>query len=205
MLAKQSIAVKIALAVALFALPVAVILWLLAGAQAQNIEFAAREAAGVRALSALLVAESALDQAILGGTAAGADVVHTAPSADVVHAVQPQAASFALLGLADQQGALLAAANGDPAAVRDRLRGVIVSVGDRSNLILDNVLDSYYLTDVVLNRLPDLLDDIAALRAQAASQGGSADARVSFLMSQGGLDGVLSGLDGSMQSTLAAN
>ncbi|MBD2461411.1 PAS domain S-box protein [Oscillatoria sp. FACHB-1407] len=44
------------------------------------------------------------------------------------------------------------------------LRGLISQVGDRSNLILDPDLDSYYLIDVTLLRLPEAEDLLAQLR-----------------------------------------
>jgi methyl-accepting chemotaxis protein len=196
MIQQMSIGRKIALAVTSFLLPVAFILWLLAAGQGKEIEFASREVAGTVALRGLMAADAALDAAILGGPAA---------QQDVVAAMQPARAAFATLGLADDAGTLANGAADAPAQLRTKLRALIASVGDRSNLILDNVLDSYYLTDVVLNRLPDVLDNFADLRALAAAQGQSADARAAFLVAQGGVESVLSGMDGSLQSALQDN
>ena len=44
------------------------------------------------------------------------------------------------------------------------IRELILHVADRSNLILDPDLDSYYLMDTVVNQLPALLEDLAMLR-----------------------------------------
>jgi methyl-accepting chemotaxis protein len=82
------------------------------------------------------------------------------------------------------------------------LRDLQSKVGDRSNLILDNVLDTYYLTDVVLNRMPDLLDRLADIGHLAAAQGSSVDARADFLIALGGLSAVLDRLDASLHAAV---
>ena len=192
---KLSIGRKIAMAVATFLLPVAFILWLLASGQGKDIRFAEREVAGVTALRGLLASEVGLDRTILGAPARGGTTRSL---------LTPDLPAFETLGLTHEATALMQA-NGDPAQIRTTLRALVASVGDRSNLILDNVLDSYYATDVVLNRLPDVLDNIADLRALAAAQAGSPDAKAAFLVAQGGLDGVLAGMDGSLVSALQDN
>jgi hypothetical protein len=184
---------KIAVAITLFTLPVAFILWLLAAGQGKDIEFASREVAGVQALGSLLAAQTVFDAATLGGPPPG-----SAP-ANAVTAASP---AFARLGLSDQATALLQAWSGPGgnAAAGSKLRDLEAAVGDRSNLILDNVLDTYYTTDVVLNRLTDILDSLAALQPLAAGQAASADAKAAFLIALGGLQSDLDGMDSSMQA-----
>ena len=193
---RLSIAAKIAVAVSLFLLPVTFILWLLAAGQGKDIIFAAREVAGTVALRGLLAADAALDEAELGGPAAG-----DALQADL----EPARDAFATLGLWDDAASLIAGRNADPATVRGKLSALIGSVGDHSNLILDNVLDSYYTTDVVMNRLPGVLDGTADLRALAGEAAKSPDAKAAFLVAEGGLESVLSGMDGSFQSAMQDN
>jgi signal transduction histidine kinase len=54
-------------------------------------------------------------------------------------------------------------------------RALIAEVGDASNLILDPDLDSYYLMDAVVNRLPALLEDLGSIgSAVVVSRGGDA-------------------------------
>jgi len=48
----------------------------------------------------------------------------------------------------------------------ERILELMAEVGDSSNLILDPDFDSYYLMDVVLIRLPKLLDGLSALRGE---------------------------------------
>jgi len=51
----------------------------------------------------------------------------------------------------------------------DRLVDVVSYVGDKSNLILDPELDSYYLVDVSVTVLPQMLAKIAAIKSQTVS------------------------------------
>jgi methyl-accepting chemotaxis protein len=107
-------------------------------------------------------------------------------------------------------GAAVAAirAASNPSAVqaaRTKLRDLIGRVGDRSNLILDNVLATYYLSDIVLNRLPDALDRLADLAKAEAASTGDAEARAQFLVGLGGLVGDLDGMDASLASAKQAD
>jgi len=47
--------------------------------------------------------------------------------------------------------------------------GFVKHVGDRSNLILDPDLDTYYLMDTVVNRLPDTMEHLAKLSGQGSA------------------------------------
>ncbi len=49
-----------------------------------------------------------------------------------------------------------------------KVQALIGRVGDNSNLILDPDLDSYYLMDIVILRLPNVLEDLAVLRGTTA-------------------------------------
>lgn len=179
----------------MFLLPIGLILVLLAQVQNKDIDFATSEVAGTRALAALGTLQAATDTALHGGTGlAGVDE-------------RLEQAGFPDLGLSQDAAALTAAfrSAGDAAALtsaRTSLRDLQSKVGDRSNLILDNVLATYYLTDVVLTRMPDLLDRLTDIGPLAAAQGTSVEARADFLIALGGLTAVLSGLDSSMHSAV---
>ncbi len=119
-------------------------------------------------------------------------------------------AAFATLGLADAAAPVFAEmpAHADTAALghaRTGVRDLQGRIGDRSNLILDNVLDSYYLTDVVLNRMPELLDRLTDVVPLAKAQSSSAQAKADFLVMVGGLSAVLDGMDASMHSAMQDN
>ena len=185
---------KIGLSIALFVLPVALILVLLAAAQNKDIEFATREVAGTRALATLGDIQAGIDAALLSGA--------PAPSGGM-----PDTRAFAELGLAGEASALGQSLHGalDAAsltAARAALRDLQSKVGDRSNLILDNVLDTYYLTDVVLNRLPELADRLTDIGHLAAAQASSVEARADFLIALGGLSAVLDGMDSSLHAAV---
>jgi len=183
---------KICMSIALFVLPVALILYLLVSSQNQDVDFANKEVEGTRALSALGAMQAATEQALLTGSRLDQGFAATADS-------------FAAIGVGDEAGALTRSmrdATGPAGIIKVRaaLRDLQGKVGDHSNLILDNVLESYYLTDVVLNRLPDLLDRLTDIGPLAAAQAGSADARANFLISLGGFDTLVDGMDASMKS-----
>ncbi len=192
---------KIGLSTALFLAPLALVLYLLVQGQNKDIVFAAREVAGTQALATLSGWQIAADRALLGGAA---------PASGVEDLTAGSGAAFATLGLPTKgqaAGRAVRAATDAAALAKSRqgLRDLQGTVGDHSNLILDNVLDSYYLTDVVLNRLPDLLDRLTDIGGLAAAQGRSADARAEFLIGVGGLSAVLDGMDASMHSAMADN
>jgi methyl-accepting chemotaxis protein len=192
MLGGLRIGQRIGLAMALFVLPVAVVLVLLVQGQNKDIGFAAKEVAGTGALRALGGMQLAADHTLLGRNGAAG--------------LGDTAADFAMLGLGQAaQGVAALGAAGDAGKARAAVRDLQGQAGDHSNLILDNVLDTYYLTDVVLNRMPELLDRLTDVGKLAAAQATSADARANFLIMVGGLSAVLDGMDASMQSAMGDN
>jgi methyl-accepting chemotaxis protein len=146
----------LALATSLFIGPAVYLLWVNTAAARVDIDFARREVDGVAYVAGLLRVEAALDGALLAGSP---------PPASLAGQVKTlQAADGNVLGLAQQAdeaaGALQEAVirpDGVMAA-RARLRALVTSIGDRSNLILDNVLETNYLANVLLKALPDLMD-----------------------------------------------
>ena len=189
---------RLGLAALLFLVPIVYLVWLVTSEQKVAISFAAKEVDGARYLRGLAAVQAAADTALLNGTA-------------------PPAAAFSTLGgsLAAEAGRLAvedavaaaaaAMAGADLPAARAKLRDLIGVIGDHSNLILDNVLDSYYLTDVVLNRLPELLDRVTDLAGGAPKPGSDAATQAHFLEGVGALGGVLDGMSASMASAVAAN
>jgi len=201
MFSRLKIAHKLVLAGLLFVLPVAFTLWQLVSEQQVAIRFATQEVAGARYLRAIVPIQARLEQAVLGNAALPAGSAEALASA--------QAEDGGTLDSADEAQAAVAALRtaqdaAGVATARAKLRDLITRIGDRSNLILDNVLDTYYLTDVVLNRLPDMLDriaDLPALRDASGKAGADADARAQFLIALGGFGATL---DGSHDSMAAA-
>ena len=192
------IAPRLGLAALLFLVPIVYLVWLVTSEQKVAIAFAAKEVDGAAFLRGLLSVEAAADKAVLDGTAP--------PAASMVDLRDRLAGSINRLGVSDDTGAATDVMRGtDVAAARKWLRDLISLVGDHSNLILDNVLDSYYLTDVVLNRVPDLLDRVTDLSVAASQPHTDAVAAAHFLESVGGLSEVLDGLAASMTSAISDN
>jgi len=197
MFAKMKVAQKLAVAMSLFALPVMFVVWTLVGEQRIAIAFADQETAGANYLTALTSTQGLAARMAIG-------------------AAEPGKVADQLAALDDQFGARLDTANvvRDAAASlrkpggledgRAKLRDVITRIGDRSNLILDNVLVTYYLTDVGLNRLPDALDRIADLSREQAANPSTPDAKAHFLVGLGSLVAAIEGADASFASAVQA-
>ncbi len=186
----RGISAKLSLLSLTFAIPTAYLLWLLIGAQQIAIDFATREVDGTRALGLVLPVQAAAVHAAIGGQppARAAGLLRDARSGLAAGLDAGEAAAAAETALA---------AAGDAASATDargKLRDLIVRLGDRSNLILDNVLDTYYLTDVVLNRLPEVMDRVAELTIADAKQ----RAAPAFLIAAGALGGAVDGMDASL-------
>ncbi len=198
------VARKLALSSLLCAVPIGFALWMLLAEQNIAISFASKEAAGARYLAALVPVQSNAALSAVRGEPAPAGAAAAIRSAEAALGAQLEseaAADKAAIALAPGKTEALAPG-------RAALRDLITRIGDRSNLILDNVLDSYYLTDVVLTRLPDVLDrvaELATLVQDGAGQSNDLDVRAGFLIALGGLTGTIEGMDGSMTSTQQNN
>ena len=204
MVLRLKISHKLAIVGLLFLLPVAFTMWEIIQDQQVEIRFATQEIAGARYLAAIAPIQGRLEQAMLG-----AAPLLPATSASLAEAETAYGATLASVAEADAAVATLRDAH-DPASIaaaRAKLRQLIVRVGDKSNLILDNVLETYYVVDVILNRLPDLMDrvaDLPALRdAQRATK--DADGRARFLIALGGFGATLDAMRDSMKAAEANN
>ena len=91
-------------------------------------------------------------------------------------------------------------------------RGLINKVGDGSNLILDPDLDSYYVMDVVLLKLPEAVDQARVLLTLAATYKAQStlndDEKAQILIRAGqfaaAVDGIASSLDAAYRATATA-
>jgi methyl-accepting chemotaxis protein len=109
---------------------------------------------------------------------------------------------------ADQAKAAIESLDKDP---RDTaaMRALINQVGNISNLILDPDLDSYYVMDLVLLKLPELLDSVHRTAAYAESKVGAEKLEMKdmagFLQLIGGLQATLDGAKFSLSSVYDGN
>ena len=147
-----------------FLIPVLVLLYFLVQEQDIRISFGEKEICGSRYLiplkDMLFSTVSAMNQVSAG---ASPDVTLLKSNFDGLSSIHKQ---FGEILEAEEGFTLIAAAlqrvTTEPAdfealnALHDALRNHIAYVGDKSNLILDPDLDSYYVMDVVLLKLPEL-------------------------------------------------
>ena len=109
----------------------------------------------------------------------------------------------------DAHAAGLATRIGSSHSVALAMQALITRIGNQSNLILDPDLDSYYTMSIVVLRLPELLDLIGRVREQAQAAGMAtprerARQQTEYLILEGRLDAVASGIDADYAEALAA-
>ncbi|WP_207485884.1 methyl-accepting chemotaxis protein [Arenibaculum pallidiluteum] len=209
-IAKLDLGRRLFLAYALFLLPVAYLLYSLVAQQNIAIDFALKERQGNAYLTALREAQTALHARLRTGDAAGATgIVPALRAAEAAHGqgMDSAALSAELAGKVAALGGRPSAEAGEAALAA--LRALVVRVGDKSNLILDPDLDSYYAMDIVLIKGPDLLDRIggmATLAAALAADGAlDAEERTEYLIQKGGLSALVEGIAASVDSGYRAN
>jgi len=190
--AKLRIAHKLGLAAALFLVPLAYLVWLGSAEQNVTIRFTSSELAGGRYLEQLAPVQRDIDLAWLAGGAPSADLVPAlaaaqSDSGDVLHTASANTSLQALI------------AKGRTASSRNQLRGLVTAVGNRSSLTLDNVLLTYYLTDVTLTRMPSLVDEITDV-ALADRDLSTEAARSQALIELGALRADADGADDALEA-----
>jgi methyl-accepting chemotaxis protein len=192
------VAGKLAVAIALFVVPAGFLSVLLYKSQQVNIDFSEKEAVGNHYLTELRAVHAALvdptkdiDVAALKALIASADAQF---GAEMNAQKEAEAAQAAL----------------DPKS-RDTaaLNALITRVGDQSNLILDPDLDSYYMMDLVLLKVPALLDKVRATAQYAADHLGDKPATTEdmsgFLELVSGLSATLNGARESLKQAYGGN
>ncbi len=199
MLSSLKIGPKLGLSAVVFLLPTIFGMGMLVSEQNIQIDFTAQEVLGGRYLHGLVDIQSSAAQAALRGQRMAPDW------AAKLHDLQSQfGTTLETASQADDAATALDPA-GDITAARGKLRDLIVRIGDRSNLILDNVLDSYYTTDAVLNRLPDLIDRVSNVAALQPGQSANAQAMATFLIASGGMSDTVDGLQASLSAAFSDN
>jgi methyl-accepting chemotaxis protein len=88
-------------------------------------------------------------------------------------------------------------------------RALVNKIGDASNLILDPDLDSYYVMDIVLLRLPEALDQARALMTLATTyktqKSLNDDEKAQILIRAGQFSAAVDGIASSLESAYKAN
>lgn len=169
-----SLSASLAFAFAVFFAPVAFLLFLFLQEQQRDIDFAKRELRGVELTLAVKKAALAVDNAVYQSKSSGtlssslftsaedlkrANILYGQDfeTADAVEQV-----ASAMIDSAGSGGLTNSAAG----PVSTKVRSLLAQVGDASNLILDPDLDSYYLMDMLVVRIPEV-SAVLSTRAQA--------------------------------------
>lgn len=176
--------------------------------QLKEIDFSARELVGTVMLRSIADVHQDTAQLRLGLT-------NTAPDTSEMDRLAREHADY--LKMQAQLADFKVAINNDRLISSDEaqekltaaIRALIVRVGDTSNLILDPDLDSYYVMDIALIKLPELLDQAAGfiLASQASYADGilSQDEALDLRVRYGQTKAVIDGIGGSINSGYNGN
>jgi methyl-accepting chemotaxis protein len=200
---KLSIRDRLVVIVLLSLLPVLLLGYLFVTQSEKEIEFGAKEYRGTDYLEA--VYPEFHDLALLRAPTQLADNLALAGKADLYNSEMNSAPAFDAYVTA--HAAL--AKGGDLVAARKGAAVLVAKVGDGSNLILDPDLDSYYVMDLLVVKLPaaingaadvlDLLDGVIA--TSAADE----DARIALAAGLAGFRGIISASGDSYAAATGAN
>lgn len=162
--ALTSIKARLALLVLLFLAPICVQVIIFINRAQKDIDFAAKERAGLAYLNAI--------HPILDSVASSlATASPVAEGKALAGRVDKAAEQFGKDIASTHEAKRLATVLGQPATANkvedaaEALSSLITTIGDASNLILDPDLDSYYVMDILVGRVPDL--QLAAAKLQA--------------------------------------
>ena len=196
------IRLRLTIVVLLSLLPVLLLGYLFFAQSDKDIAFAAKESMGVAYLRAVVPDLSAVasDSANLPSQS---PLEQAAKLYDATMMSAPQAADYAAARLA------LVGAPAKAADARNSAISLVNRVGDKSNLILDPDLDSYYVMDLMLLKLP------AAMAAGSALLGEMEDAksaatlsdsdRVAMVADVGAFDALAAGAQASFAAAAGAS
>ncbi len=215
-----SVKAKIAIILAVFAVPIAFLIYSTVDDRQQVITFAAKELRGTAFIAAVR-------PALVAAVEASADPASAGPlsgSAAAEFSTKLGAAETALgegmatgemrksLETALTAAGTAAAAEKRPAALADAVDkavSLIGRIGDDSNLSLDPDLDSYYVQDTVVGKAPQILQQFAAIldlaRSALAHHTLSDDQKVGFLILSGQLKASLDGLGSDLAGAYRGN
>ena len=208
-IARLSVARKLILIYALDLSAVIFVSTILINEKFIAIDFARKEIVGNEYIGALRAAT--LGALADGGPHGAADAVleaearHGSARGDLGSSELAQALADKLRRL-ETAGARTAA---DEHAVASAVQALITRIGNQSNLILDPDLDSYYTMSLVVLRFPELFDLIGRIRDQAQTAAAAAPGRrvheqSAYLILEGRLDAVVSGIESDYVEAMAA-
>lgn len=206
---RASIARKLALSVAFFAIPLAYDVQALVKLQNTTIDFSAKETVGTLYLRDLHGAHVALLRAELGLAPLPAGPEETLKTAEAAHGSDMQTADQSAAAISSLTAARAGNLGETGPAARTAIAALNLQIGNISNLILDPDLDSFYEMDMIVVKIPDILDRVTdlALKSRAANADGTVDTdeRLSLLVTHAGLKTVMDGMKASLDSAYSGN
>src|SRR5882757_2872224 len=201
---------------ALFLIPIGMQVYLFVDQSRKDITFADKEVTGIAYLRAAWPAMHALATAVNDPAFRPTDRLSRAPALDATTkaldgemgseaASQDFAKTLGPLGWPNQP-----VAPGDKAeAAITAARALINKIGDASNLILDPDLDSYYVMDIALLRLPEAIDQARVLMTLATTYKAQAtlndDDKAQILIRAGQFAAAVDGAASSLDSAYKGN
>ena len=196
------IRLRLTIVVLLSLLPVMLLGYLFFAQSDKDIAFASKENLGVGYLR-VLVPDLSVIASDSGNVPANTALDDASKAYDAAMMSAPQAKDYAAARLA------LAEQKGSAADARNAAIALVNRVGDKSNLILDPDLDSYYVMDLMLLKLPAaiaagsaLLDEMGG--AKAAASLADSD-RVAMVADVGAFDALIAGAHASFAAAAGAS
>ena len=191
-----TLSAKLAIAYALFLLPIGYLGYQLLSDRQAGIAFASKELAGVRFIVKLRdVQDAVVRDGNMAGLAGQVEAEERAHGGD--------------LGTGAATAALLKALGGtDRSVAAQAAADAIGKAADGSNLTLDPDLDSFYSQDILTVKLPALVAGIASVantEASHAAEASSVAAQVDIGVQIGSLRPALDALAGDMESAAGGN
>jgi methyl-accepting chemotaxis protein len=200
----------------LFLLPIALQVYLFVQQSRKDITFSEKEVAGLQYLRSVWPVLQALTAAGNDPAARPATRLQSAPPLD--RAATTYDAEMASEAASRDLKAALATIGwpNQPLAPGEKLdaaitaaRALINKVGDGSNLILDPDLDSYYVMDIVLLKLPEAIDQARVLLTLAATyraqQNLNDDEKAQILIRAGQFSAAAEGVAASLDAAYRGN
>ncbi|EWY42182.1 methyl-accepting chemotaxis protein [Skermanella stibiiresistens SB22] len=201
------IAHKLAIAALLFLAPVGFVLAALIGNQNTTIQFSDKERTGTFQLRRIAAVHRNVAVAGLTGTKPAASEAKALDDAESTFGAGMESAELTRAAALAVRSVSTGASGHDEA--RAALRALSSRVGDKSNLILDPDLDSFYVMDIMLVKLPEALDRIVSMvgLARKTFADGLLDTeeKVSFYVELGGLKAVTDGIEASLASAYSGS
>lgn len=205
-----SISRKIGFSVMLFALPAVITTVILVNTQNKNIAFSAKEIQGVAYLQTVVGAQLEVARQQLGMPV---DLASQISKLQNIQQIRGTGLDSEKLSGAAVDGiiAISSKPNDNEAgtAARQALAALNLQVGNQSNLILDPDLDSFYEMDLMVVKLPDIIDRITnfALLSEKVQRDGYVDEseKLELLVAHSGLKTVLDGAASSLDSAYSGN